>query len=865
MAETLLGLEVAFYLYPCGLFVTLLAAQSFQFYRDRHGVTRQTATDDEQKKASRLYARIIWGFQLILSLLLLATIILAVHGAIAGQYDGTGEVVFPFSAYLASYVAVLLYYLAGLLPDPEGPWTPTSAHFYAWIVGALFEAFIAAVFSSEKNSFRVHHGLLDILDIVAAVRIVVLVAMMVCLILRDYKLKPLQPKSDPEERQSLLGNGNGNGNGASHNYGGAHPHGPAAHKPPARTQVSGTGWLDYFAGFRVLFPYLWYSDPAFNRFADFANLSRARPKDSPVYQGIVVVCIILLIGQRTINVLAPIQLGTLVDSLGYGTIPYKQIVLYVVYRALQGNQGILGAARSVLWIPVSQSLFRRLSCAAFEHVLGLSLEFHLNKKIGEVTSALSRGSAMNTFLENFCFQVFPMVFDIFVAGVVFFAKYDAFYTIIVFFIMWSYIFLTIYVAKYRGKQRRDMATKNREMEATKTDAIMAYETVQHNCAVVPETERFKEHVVVYQRAERLVQWSLNFLNLTQSSIFSLGTALLVAVSAYKISRGEQSVGDFVSLINYFVQLQGPLNFFGTYYTMLQNNLIEAERMLELFKETSGIVEKPDAVTLPAVKGEVAFNNVKFSYQSKKGEPAINGVSFTVAPGTKTAIVGESGSGKSTCLKLLFRFYDINEGSITVDGHDLKDLKLDSLRKNIGVVPQDTVLFNATIMYNLLYADRNASQADVYEACKAANIHDRILAFPDGYDTKVGERGLKLSGGERQRIAIARAILKDARILLLDEATASLDSHTERQIQDALERVTAGRTTITIAHRLSTITTSDQIVVLHKGNVVERGTHAELLALGGRYHAMWEKQTTIEKKNIEKVEKEGESSETASQQ
>ncbi|KAJ3941599.1 uncharacterized protein N0V96_008312 [Colletotrichum fioriniae] len=782
MAETLLGLEVAFYLYPCGLFVTLLASQSYQFYRDRHGVTRQTATDDEQKKASRLYARIIWGFQLILSLLLLATIILAVHGAIAGQYDGAGKVVFPFSAYLASYVAVLLYYLAGLLPDPEGPWTPTSAHFYAWIVGTLFEAFIAAVFSSEKNSFRVHNGLLDTLDIVAAVRIVVLVAMMVCLILRDYKLKPLQPKSDPEERQSLLGNGNGNGNGASHNYGGAHPHGPAAHKPPARTQVSGTGWLDYFAGFRVLFPYLW-------------------PKDSPVYQGIVVVCIILLVGQRTINVLAPIQLGTLVDSLGYGTI--------LTNKLFSMSSTVLSRATRVFSVP--RDLFSG----------SRSLKFHLNKKIGEVTSALSRGSAMNTFLENFCFQVFPMVFDIFVAGVVFFAKYDAFYTIIVFFIMWSYIFLTIYVAKYRGKQRRDMATKNREMEATKTDAIMAYETVQHNCAVVPETERFKEHVV--------------------------------------------SVGDFVSLINYFVQLQGPLNFFGTYYTMLQNNLIEAERMLELFKETSGIVEKPDAVTLPAVKGEVAFNNVKFSYQSKKGEPAINGVSFTVAPGTKTAIVGESGSGKSTCLKLLFRFYDINEGSITVDGHDLKDLKLDSLRKNIGVVPQDTVLFNATIMYNLLYADRNASQADVYEACKAANIHDRILAFPDGYDTKVGERGLKLSGGERQRIAIARAILKDARILLLDEATASLDSHTERQIQDALERVTAGRTTITIAHRLSTITTSDQIVVLHKGNVVERGTHAELLALGGRYHAMWEKQTTTEKKNIEKVEKEGESSETASQQ
>lgn len=306
-----------------------------------------------------------------------------------------------------------------------------------------------------------------------------------------------------------------------------------------------------------------------------------RPKDSPLYQAIVVLCMILLILQRIVNLMVPVQLGILVDSLGYGKIPYKQIALYVVYRALQGNQGAIGAARSVLWIPVAQSLFRRLSCAAFEHVLGLSLDFHLSKRTGEVTSALSRGAAMNTFLENFLFQVFPMIFDIFVAGVYFFVEYDAFYTIIVFFIMWSYIFLTIYMAKYRAKQRRDMATKNREMDAVKTDAIMAYETVQHNCAVGPETDRFNAHVKIYQGAERLVLWSLNALNLTQSSIFSLGTALLVAVSAYKISIGQQGVGEFVTLILYFTQLQAPLNFFGTYYTMLQNNLIEAERMLDL--------------------------------------------------------------------------------------------------------------------------------------------------------------------------------------------------------------------------------------------------------------------------------------------
>ncbi|KAK7423018.1 hypothetical protein QQX98_001308 [Neonectria punicea] len=837
MAPAELGLKIAFYVYPCLLFIALLGAQSLQFYRERHRHPSRDASNESKQKNRPIYTRLIWFLQLVLSVLVLASIAVVTREAVSGNHEVDGTVEFAFSAYLASHVGVLLYFLAGLLPDPEGPWSPSAAHCCAWVTGALVEVVIAAVFSSVESSLRVSKGFTSTLIVLGSSRIAILMLMVATLILEEYESRSSQPKSVPEERQSLLENGNG-----SSGYSSVQTRAPAAPDPASRTQVSGTGWLDYFAGFRVLFPYLW-------------------PKDSPIYQAIVVICLILLICQRTVNVLAPVQLGVLVDSLGEGRLPYKEIILYVVYRALQGNNGALGAARAVLWIPVAQSLFRRLSSAAFEHVLGLSLEFHLNKKVGEVTSALSRGAAMNTFLESFCFQVFPMVFDIFVAGVYFFVKYDPFYTIIIFFIMWSYIFLTIYLAKYRGKQRRDMTIKTREMEAIKTDAIVAYETVQHNCAIPRETERFKEHVTIFQRAERLVQLSLNGLNLTQSSIFALGTALLVAVSAYKISIGEQTVGEFVSLINYFVQLQGPLNFFGTYYTMLQNNLIEAERLLDLFNETSGIVEKPDAVGLPSARGEVAFNDVKFSYQSKRGELVLNGISFTVAPGTKTAIVGESGSGKSTCLKLLFRFYDVSSGSITIDGHDLKDLKVDSLRRNIGVVPQDTVLFNATIMYNLLYANPEASQDDVYEACKAANIHDRILAFPDGYETKVGERGLKLSGGERQRVAIARAILKDAPILLLDEATASLDSHTERQIQDALQRVTAGRTTITIAHRLSTITTSDQIVVLHKGNIVERGTHSELLALQGRYHAMWEKQTTIENKEKEKME-DGGASETS---
>ncbi|KAI0509095.1 hypothetical protein F5B22DRAFT_618425 [Xylaria bambusicola] len=819
MANVELGLAIGFYFYPCGLIVTLFLSQIAR-YRYNYAGSAPQIDEKGVEKIHRFYAKCVWAVQLVLTPLLLASIILAAYYASTIQDAPTN---FPYSAYLASYVAVLLYFLTGLLPDPDGPWTPSIPHSIAWGVGILVEAVIAAVFKSQYHLIGAPSGLLDRLFGLAMARIALLLVMVSLVLRREYELRKAEPGTI-SERRPLLENGHGPTNG----YGGtAHTGKPDVKKP---RDPSKSNWFDYFAGTRVLFPYLW-------------------PSNSPLHQATVVLCILLLIAQRIVNILVPLQLGVLVDALGYGRIPWKEVILYVVYRGLQGQQGVIGAARSILWIPVSQSLFRRLSCAAFEHVLGLSMDFHLSKRIGEVTSALSRGSAINTFLENFLFQVFPMLFDILVASVVFFFKYDAFYTLIVLVIMWSYIFMTIYMAKYRGKQRRDMATKARDMEATKTDAIMAYETVQHNCAVPAETEKYKGHVITYQKAERLVLLSLNALNLTQSSVFTVGVALIVIVSAYKIAHGQQNVSDFVSLITYFAQLQAPLNFFGTFYTMLQNNLIEAERMLELFQETSGVVEKPDAKDLPSAQGEIRFNDVTFSYQNK--EPVLHGVDFTVAPGTKTALVGESGSGKSTCLKLLFRFYDVGDGSITVDGHDVRDLKIDGLRKHIGVVPQDTVLFNATIMYNLLYADRTASEADVHEACKAANIHERIMSFPDQYETKVGERGLKLSGGERQRIAIARAILKNARILLLDEATASLDSHTERQIQEALERVTAGRTTVTIAHRLSTIVDSDQIIVLHKGKVIERGTHSELLELGGSYHAMWQKQTAGDKKKSEK--------------
>jgi ABC-type transport system involved in Fe-S cluster assembly fused permease/ATPase subunit len=319
----------------------------------------------------------------------------------------------------------------------------------------------------------------------------------------------------------------------------------------------------------------------------------------------------------------------------------------------------------------------------------------------------------------------------------------------------------------------------------------------------------------------------------------IGLLVTGFIAAWQVANGEQKVGKFVVLITYMGQLQSPLNFFGTFYRMIQSAMINSERMLELFKEQPTVVDREGAKELPTCQGQLRFQDVHFSYDQRK--PALTGLDFYCTPGTTTAFVGESGGGKSTIFRLLYRFYNTLSGSIQVDGHDVEELTINSVRSHIGVVPQDTVLFNETLMYNLRYANTDATDEQVYEACRAASIHDKIMTFPDKYETKVGERGLRLSGGEKQRVAIARTILKDPRIIMLDEATAALDTETEQHIQEAFTRLAHGRTMLIIAHRLSTITHADQILVLHKGRVQERGTHEELLERNGHYAAMWKKQ------------------------
>jgi ABC-type transport system involved in Fe-S cluster assembly fused permease/ATPase subunit len=549
-----------------------------------------------------------------------------------------------------------------------------------------------------------------------------------------------------------------------------------------------TTWFEYLRGYSIFFPYMW-------------------PAKKPRLQIVVVMCFVLLALQRWVNIMVPYQIGLVTNQLtenhkpgadgnGSSQMPWASLGLLILYKLLQGPSGLLGSWRSMLWIPVSQHAYRALTTSAFEHVHSLSLDFHLGKRTGEVLSALNKGASVNSFLEQVTFQVFPMIVDLFVAISYFYFRFDALYAVIVCIVTFYYLLLTIRLASKTADQRRAMSNADREEEAVKNDSIISYETVKYFNAEEFEFNRYRQAIKNFQAAEAQVTWSISSMNMYQSLVFMTGMLAAVMFGAYQVTQGYREVGDFVALITYLGQLQGPLNFFGTFYRTVQQAMISGERLLELFKQRPTVVDRPGVPAMASCNGHVEFSKVKFAYDKRK--PALRNLTFECRPGTTTALVGESGGGKSTMFRLLYRYFNCQAGNIRVDGYNVKDVTIDSVRRFIGVVPQDTIMFNDTLMYNLKYANQNATDEEVVAACQAASIHDKIMSFPDKYYTKVGERGLRLSGGEKQRVAIARTLLKNPKIIMLDEATSALDTHTEQQIQSRLASIGRGRTMLIIA-------------------------------------------------------------------
>ncbi|EGN99562.1 hypothetical protein SERLA73DRAFT_88045 [Serpula lacrymans var. lacrymans S7.3] len=563
------------------------------------------------------------------------------------------------------------------------------------------------------------------------------------------------------------------------------------------------------------------------------------PTKSAPLQLLAGLCIILLILGRAVNVLLPLSLGELVRTFEdkSGRSPWFYLFGYVGLRFLQSGGGI-AALRDSLWAPVMQYSDREMSQLSFDHLLNLSFAFHMRRKTGEILRILDRGSAVNRTFELILFNIIPTFFDIIIALVVFCVMFDWTLSAVIFVVMFAYVAASVVLTRYRTKLRREMNDRDVVTRGIHTDCLLNYETVKYFGGEQHEGERYRDAIRQYQSLEYKVMVSLNLLNLVQNFIITLGLLVGSMIVALRVTRGQSSTSDFVIFITYLSQLYGPLNNLGFVYRSVNQSLVDTERLLKLLNEPSDVNDSPDAPDLIVDNGEVEFENVSFSYDGRT--TALNGVSFKVPKGSSVALVGESGAGKSTVLRLLYRFYDLKpgEGRILIDGQDIRDVTQGSLRKAIGVVPQDSVLFNSSIGYNIGYGKFGALQDEIEIAAQAAQMHERILSFPDGYDTKVGERGVRLSGGEKQRVAIARTLLKNPPILLLDEATSALDTSTEKDIQKALQNLQRGRSSLSIAHRLSTIASADIILVLKDGQIAEQGSHKELLALDGIFASMW---------------------------
>jgi ATP-binding cassette subfamily B protein len=577
------------------------------------------------------------------------------------------------------------------------------------------------------------------------------------------------------------------------------------------------------------------------------------PRDSIELRVRVVLAMALLIAGKLVNITVPLFYKQAVDALsGAGTagaviaVPVGLILAYGLARLT--SQGF-NELRNGVFAKVAQRAVRRIALSAFRHIHSLSLRFHLDRRTGGLARAVERGIAGIEFLLSFMlFNVIPTLFEILVVSAILWRLYNWQFAAVTLATIVTYIGFTFVITDWRVRFRREMNERNSEANTKSVDSLLNYETVKYFANEEHEAQRYDRALQAYERAAVKSETTLAFLNVGQGGIIASGLIGIMLLAGQGVAAGTMTVGDFVLVNTYLIQLYMPLNFLGMVYRNIKQSLTDIEQMMGLLKIRPEIEDRPGAPALAVKRGMVAFRNVDFRYDPRR--EILRDVDFAVPPGARVAIVGPSGAGKSTIARLLFRFYDVTDGAIEIDGQDIRDVTQDSLRRAIGVVPQDTVLFNDTIYYNIAYGRPGAGRAEIEEAARLAHIHDFIAALPDGYQTMVGERGLKLSGGEKQRVAIARVILKAPKILIFDEATSALDTKTEREIQASLAEVAAGHTTLAIAHRLSTVVDADQILVIEAGRIVERGHHRELLARGGVYAEMWARQQEAARLEIE---------------
>ncbi|GGF65592.1 ABC transporter ATP-binding protein [Terasakiella brassicae] len=585
-----------------------------------------------------------------------------------------------------------------------------------------------------------------------------------------------------------------------------------------------TGPRNDWRTLKTLLPYLW-------------------PKNAQNLRIRVVIALLFLAAAKGLNVSVPIFYKKAVDALSMDAtaqllaVPIMLLVGYGVARVLSQAFGEL---RDAVFARVGQRAIRDVALKTFQHLHKLSLRFHVQRQTGGLSRSIERGTKGIEFLLNFMlFNILPTLLEIVLVCGILWVMYDWTFALVTFATIAGYIAWTLIVTEWRIKYRRTMNKSDNEANTKAIDSLLNFETVKYFTNEDHEARRYDSALRRFEEASIKSKVTLSLLNIGQGVIISLGLTAVMIMAGYGVQGGTMTIGDFVLVNSYLIQLYMPLNFLGFVYREIKQSLTDMEHMFSLLDKEAEIADDVDACDLPEGGGDVRFEQVSFSYDPRR--PILKNVDFHVPAGKTTAIVGSSGAGKSTLSRLLFRFYDVSDGAVKIDGVDVRQIKQAALRGAIGIVPQDTVLFNDTVFYNIAYGRPGATPGDVEEAAKLASIHNFIMGLPDGYNTMVGERGLKLSGGEKQRVAIARTILKRPRILLFDEATSALDTHTEKEIQVSLRDVSSGLTTLVIAHRLSTVVDADEILVLEQGEIVERGNHAKLLDKGGAYAAMWAKQ------------------------